>query len=103
MAARWFELRANILSDAELEARVDRMSAPIVNAGPRDLERWPVEAGGVFGGGFGGMGGMGQTSEVEADTSDVVETPLTWPGHIDEMKEWIRARTAWLDAEYATF
>jgi CotH kinase protein len=101
MAARWFELRQNILSNTELEARIDRVSAPIVNAGPRDLERWPVTAGGVFGGGFGGMGGM--AGGIEADAGQVSETPLTWQGHVDEMKEWIRVRTAWLDAEYATF
>lgn len=97
MAARWAELRPNILSDAEIEARIDRVAAPMVNAGPRDLERWPVTAGGVSGGGMGGIGGMGGM------TDETPETPLTWPGHIDAMKQWIRQRTAWLDAEYATF
>lgn len=98
MAARWKELRPNILSDAAIEARIDAVAAPLVNAGPRDLERWPVEAGGVFGGG--GAGGPGGAMDTEEQVS---EAPLTWPGHFDEMKAWIRERTAWLDAEYATF
>jgi hypothetical protein len=93
MAARWAELRQNILSDGELEARIDRVAVPIANAGPRDLARWPLTEGGVFGGGLGGMD----------DDAPVDGTPLTWQGHIDEMKSWIRTRTAWLDAEYATF
>jgi hypothetical protein len=96
MAARWAELRPNILSDAALEARVDQVSAPIVNAGPRDFARWPVTEGGVFGGGFGGR-------NMDADAGPAAETPTTWQGHIDAMKQWIRQRTAWLDAEYATF
>src|SRR5690606_26679388 len=78
MAARWAELRPNILSDAELEARVDRVAVPIVNAGPRDLERWPVTEGGVFGGGFGGPGGA-----MDTEDEQVEETSLTWEGHID--------------------
>jgi CotH kinase protein/Chitobiase/beta-hexosaminidase C-terminal domain len=98
MAARWAELRQDILSDAELEARIDSVAAPIVNAGPRDLERWPVTGGGVFGGGFGGPGGG-----MDADAGQEAEVPATWEGHIDSMKQWIRQRTAWLDAEYATF
>lgn len=96
MAARWAELRPTILSDAALEARIDQVAAPIVNAGPRDLERWPVEAGGVFGGGGAPGGGMNTEDDPAVDA-------ITWAGHIDDMKAWIRERTAWLDAEYATF
>jgi hypothetical protein len=96
MAARWAELRPNILSDAAIEARIDAVATPLVNAGPRDLERWPAEEGGGFGGGFGGGGGM----DTEGESTAAV---LGWTGHFDEMKAWIRQRTAWLDAEYATF
>lgn len=103
MAARWAELRPNILSDAAIEARIDAVAAPLVNAGPRDLERWPVTAGGVFGGGAGGPGGAGGAGGADTEEAPVTETPLTWTGHFDEMKVWIRERTAWLDAEYATF
>lgn len=104
MAARWAELRPTILSDAAIEARIDEVAAPIVNAAPRDLELWPVTAGGVFGGGGGGGGGQGggQGGAMDTDDGEATEA-LTWPGHIDEMKAWIRQRTAWLDAEYATF
>lgn len=102
MAARWAELRPTILSDAAIEARIDEVAAPIVNAAPRDLELWPVTAGGVFGGGGGGGQGGGQGGAMDTDDGEATEA-LTWPGHIDEMKAWIRQRTAWLDAEYATF
>lgn len=100
MAARWAELRPTILSDVAIEARIDAVATPIVNAGPRDLERWPAEEGGVFGGGGGGIGGGGGGMDPEGEQTAAL---LTWAGHIDEMKAWIRQRTAWLDAEYATF
>ncbi len=96
MAARWAELRQGIFSDAELLARVDEVAAPIVQAGPRDLERWPVMEGGVFGGGFG-------RRDMDTDAGAGEEIPATWEGHIDAMKQWILLRTAWLDSEYATF
>src|SRR5690606_512970 len=40
--ARWQELRSTLLSDEQLSARLDAEAAPLMNAGPRDLERWPV-------------------------------------------------------------
>ncbi len=101
-AARWAELRQGLFSDAELEARVDEVAAPLLNAGPRDLERWPVgEDGGFFGGGLGGGGGGADPEEEETAPED--EEPTTWQGQVDSMKAWMRARTAWLDAAYAEF
>jgi hypothetical protein len=85
-AARWRELRPGVLSDAELEARIDAVSAPLVNAGPRDLEKWPVgEGSGIFGGGGN------------------EDAPTTWDGQIADLKQWIKDRMAWLDAQFAAF
>ncbi len=97
-AARWAELRQSLLSDAELEARVDEVAAPLVNAGPRDLERWPAEETADL---FGGRGGGAAPDEEEPAPEDQV--PATWEGELDNMKAWIRQRTGWLDAAYAEF
>ncbi len=97
-AARWAELRQGVLSDTELEARVDEVAAPLVNAGPRDLERWPAEETTDL---FGGLGGGAAPDEDEPPPEDQV--PATWEGEVDNMKAWIRQRTGWLDAAYAEF
>jgi hypothetical protein len=102
MAARWAELRQDIFSDAELEARVDLVAAPLVTAGPRDLERWPVGEMSLFGG-RGGRAGGGLGGGAEDEAEEVEEAPTTWEGQLDDMKQWIRDRTAWLDAQYAEF
>lgn len=81
-AARWRELRLGVLSDAELEARIALVSAPLVNAGPRDLERWPVGEGTGFG------------SEVDEDA------PTTWEGQVETLVQWLWQRTAWLDEQF---
>lgn len=81
--ARWRELRMGVLSDAEIEARIALVSAPLVNAGPRDLERWPVGEGTGFG------------SQVDEDA------PTTWEGQVEALVQWLRDRTVWLDEQFA--
>jgi hypothetical protein len=80
--ARWRELRMGVLSDAEIEARIALVSAPLVNAGPRDLERWPVGEGTGFG------------SQVDEDA------PTTWEGQVEALVQWLRERTVWLDEQF---
>lgn len=87
-AARWLELRQGILADAQIIARIDTVSAPLINAGPRDLERWPVDEGG-----FGFPGGEDEDKE----------EPETWEGQIDALKQWTTARAASLDAQISYF
>jgi hypothetical protein len=82
-ASRWRELRMGVLSDAEIEARIALVSAPLVSAGPRDLERWPVGE------------GMGFGSQVEEDA------PTTWEGQVEALVQWLRDRTVWLDEQFA--
>jgi hypothetical protein len=89
-AARWVELRQGLLSDAQIIARIDAVSAPLINAGPRDIERWPVGEGG-----FNFPGGGGD--------DDDEEEPETWEGQIDVLKQWTIDRAAWIDVQIAEF
>ena len=80
--ARWQELRSTLLSDEQLSARLDAEAAPLMNAGPRDLERWPVGESSF------GFGGGGETDQ-----------PEDWPGQLNAMRDWIFQRMAWLDGQ----
>lgn len=82
---RWQELRQSLLSDQALSDRIDTLAAPLINAAPRDLERWPVGESG-FGFGFGG-GGQG------------MDQPADWVGQVDAMRTWTLDRIAWLDTQ----
>ncbi len=99
-AARWAELRQGFLSDEQIQARIDAVAAPLLNAGPRDLERWPVGESsfgfpGLGGGNPVGTGGAGGTEE------EVEEDPrAAWEGQLADLKQWTLDRCAWLDAQY---
>lgn len=96
MASRYQELRSGILSDIELFARLDMITAPLINAATHDLARWPVgECSFGFGGGmFPGGGGGGQTGPTSTD-------PLTaWQDELNNLKTWISDRMAWLDSQF---
>jgi len=84
---RWAQLRQSILADDQIVARIDAVGAPLIHAGPRDLERWPVGEGGFS---FPGGG-------------EDEEEPETWEGQMDALKQWAVARAAWLDAQIALF
>jgi len=79
---RWRELRGSLLSDEAIRARVDAVSAPLLTAGPRDLERWPVGETDI---GFGGGN---------------PNAPTTWEGQIEDLKSWTIERVTWLDGEW---
>jgi hypothetical protein len=80
---RWRELRETLLSDEAIRARVDAVSAPLVTAGPRDLERWPVGETNI---GFGGGGDP--------------DAPTTWEGQREQLASWTIERINWLDGEW---
>jgi hypothetical protein len=80
---RWRELRQTLLSDTAIEERIDVVRAPLMTAGPRDLERWPVGQANI---GFGGGGNQ--------------NAPSTWEGQIDDLKAWTLERISWLDGEW---
>ncbi len=89
VSTRWRELRQGLLSDAQISTRVDAVAAPLVNAAPRDLERWPVGETNI---GFGG-GGFGGGN----DQND--PPPEDWPGQVAAMLDWTLQRMAWLDSQ----
>jgi hypothetical protein len=81
VVARWKELRQGLLSDAQVDARIDMLTAGLANAAARNFARWPILADGRVG---------------------PFDTPIqpTWQGQIDAMRTWAKARMAWLDSQW---
>ncbi len=75
VSTRWHALRQSILSDDKIDERIDTIIAPLTNAAERDFEIWPVDS-------------------VQYSGS---EEP-TWSGQIQYLRDWIKERAAWLDA-----
>ena len=82
VAARWQLLRQGLVSDAQVDARIDALAAPLVNAARRNFARWPILTADPTVAGF--------ASPTEA----------TWQGQVDHMRAWIKARMAWLDTQW---
>jgi hypothetical protein len=79
VSARWRELRATLLSEAELDARLDALVAPLTGAAVRDFERWPV-------------------ADVSGGLFQIPNEP-TWEGQLQAMRDWTRERLDWLDSQ----
>ena len=81
MKQRWRSLRSDVLSDAALTAKIDTLTAPLVNAADRNFKRWP---------------------NLEDAELNLVETPAapTWQGQVQFMRDWLAARVVWIDAEW---
>lgn len=77
--ARWAQLRQGLLSDAQLDARLAALTAPLVNAADRNFQRWPI-----------------LTEEKIGPI--VTPTADTWPGQVQAMRDWMSGRMAWLDS-----
>ncbi|WP_437758548.1 CotH kinase family protein [Sorangium sp. So ce1389] len=79
--ARYTELRATLLSEAAIEQRISKLSAPLSQAVVRDYEKWPV------------------SSVIESETGFVGgPTVPTWEGQLQVMRDFLRERLAWMDA-----
>nr|WP_304413728.1 CotH kinase family protein [Micromonospora sp. HK10] len=77
--ARWQSLRRGLLSDASLQARIDALAAPLTNGAQRNFQRWPnltTRTIGFF----------------------VTSTSPTWQGQVQDMRDWMLRRAAWLDS-----
>ena len=81
VVARWKALRQGLLSDAQVDARIDMLAAPLANAAARNFIRWPILT----------------ASRVEQFDSP---TQATWPEQVDHMRDWIKSRMAWLDKQW---
>lgn len=81
LKTRWQELRADILSDAAIESRIDALTAPLAQAAERNFTRWP---------------NLGE------EQIGFFQTPTapTWQGQVDFCRTWLAARVAWLDTQW---
>jgi len=81
LVARWKELRQTQLSDAQVRARIDSLTAGLENAAQRNFQKWPNLT----------------TSKIgffETPTAD------SWQGQVAAMRDWLLGRMAWLDTSW---
>ncbi|MGK4001546.1 CotH kinase family protein [Sorangium sp. So ce1036] len=78
---RYTALRQTLLSEAAIEQRMNELSAPLSRAVVRDFARWPVPS--IIESSEGFLGGP---------------TAPTWEGQLQVMRDFLRARLAWMDA-----
>ena len=78
---RYRALRSSLLSDAQIDARIDALAAPLAAAAQRNFERWPI---------------------LTQETVVFFETPTapTWQGQVDALRSWLSTRLRWLDQEW---
>ncbi len=81
--ARWQYHRQSVLRDGEVDKKIDALKAPLTNAGPRDMELWPVSLI-TEGGGF---------------MPILIPDDPTWEGQVEAVREWIHERMAWMDTQ----
>jgi hypothetical protein len=75
---RWTALRAGVMSDAQLRARVDTLTAPLANAAQRNFTKWPI---------------LNQANVGGFQT----QVSQTYVQQLDIMKAWLINRAKWLD------
>ncbi|GEM_PF-1549016 len=83
LVARWKELRQGQLSDAALDARVDRLTAPLAAAAARNFAKWDI-----------------LTDEMVPANMFHTSTEDTWEGQVASMRSWMHQRVAWLDTQW---
>jgi hypothetical protein len=77
--ARWQELRRGPLSNAQLEARIAALTAPLPNAAQRNFQKWP------------------NLSQRQVGFF-ITPTAPTWQGQVQAMRDWMIQRATWLDS-----
>jgi len=83
VVARWKELRQGQLSDAQLDARVDTLAAPLAAAAARNFAKWDI-----------------LTTEMVPANMFRTTTEDTWEGQVASMRTWMHQRVAWLDTQW---
>ena len=82
--ARYQALRANLLSDASIQQRIDALIVPLTAAVvARDYAKWPV------------------TTVLPNGRNGIVYGPsvATWDGQVQAMRDFLTARLAWMDTQ----
>ena len=81
VVARWQELRQGLLSDAQVDARIDMLTTGLANAAARNFARWPI------------------LTDARVGPFDAPTQP-TWQAQVEDMRTWAKARMAWLDTQW---
>lgn len=81
LVARWKELRQTELSDAQLGARIVRLTAGLENAAQRNFRKWNNLA-------------SQRVAFFDTPTAD------SWQGQVTAMRDWLIGRAAWLDKQW---
>lgn len=79
---RWQSLRRGLLSNAQLEARINSLATPLTNAAQRNFQKWPNLSTRMLG-------------------PFITPTNPTWQGQVQFMRDWMFQRAAWLDSTAA--
>lgn len=79
--SRWRTLRESILSQTNLESLISTIASPLSGAVARDYERWPI-------------------CDVSDDSMFAIPEGDTWDAQLQVMREFLRARGAWLDTQW---
>ena len=86
MARRWAVLRKEVLSDAQIEARIDVFAAPLLSgAADRNFQRWKI---------------LDVLRPFKPDGYITIAS-ATYPEQIDALKKFLLQRAAWMDATMA--
>jgi hypothetical protein len=75
---RYRELRGGVLSDAGIDARLERLAARLGPAAARHFARWPILT----------------QRQLSFFTGPI---DATWEGQVDSLSSWLKRRAAWLD------
>jgi len=87
VAQRWTALRKRVLSDTQIEARLDAIAAPLLSgAADRNFERWPILK-------------IERPFPKPNDYMTIATT--TYPEQITALKTFLRQRAAWMDVQLA--
>ena len=78
--SRWKTLRAGILSDAEMQGRIDAHAAVLAAGAAENFDRWN------------NLGSSSVNGFVSPSTT-------TWEEQLDVMAQWLAERSAWMDAQ----
>jgi hypothetical protein len=81
VATRWKSLRQGLLSDAQVDARIDLLTAGLANAAARNFTRWPI------------------LPDAQVGPFDTPAQP-TWQAQVEDMRAWAKARMSWLDTQW---
>ncbi|MCM0639162.1 CotH kinase family protein [Cellulomonas wangsupingiae] len=79
---RWQELRRGTLADASLRSHLSTLTAPLGGAAARNFQRWPNLSTQMIG-------------------PFITPTAGTWTGQVDQLRDWMLRRAAWLDTTAA--